>query len=211
MAYTGKRYGVVLAAGLLLVAAAALSPAGLRGEPIPAWAWAVWTACFASGLAVSTRAGVPLRETARRTAWLMPVVLLFVVPAALFAPEGRRVVIAAALAWRALSAAAVGASIAAWLGPSGLVRGARQLGAPARLADVIEATLASLSVVLRQAGNMLRAREARRTRFGAWSDLATAPVDTTWGFGRLVAALLLRSLERAEALERARRARGWTP
>lgn len=210
MTYTGNRHGIVLAAGLLVVAAAALSPAGLRGEAVPGWAWTIWIASAAIGVAVSHRAGVPLPEALRRTAWLLPVVLMFAVPAAVFAPEGRRVIIACALACRALSAAAAGASIAAWLGPSGLVRGTRQLGAPARLADVIEATLASLTVVLRQAGNMLRAREARRTAYGAWSDIAAAPLDTTRGFGRLVAALLLRSLERAEALERARRARGWT-
>jgi len=210
MTYTGKRHGRLLAAGLLLVAAAALSPAGLRGDAIPAWAWLVWSASAAIGLAVSRQAGVPPQEALRRLAWLLPVVLMFAVPAAILAPAERRVLVACALVYRALSAAAAGASIAAWLGPSGLVRGARQLGAPARLADVIEATLASLAVVLRQAGNMLRAREARRTTFGAWSDMAVAPLDTTRGFGRLVAALLLRSLERAEALERARRARGWT-
>ena len=55
---------------------------------------------------------------------------------------------------------------------------------------------------------MLRAREARRPAFGAWSDLVFAPADTVRGFGRLVASLLLRSLERAEAIEQARRARG---
>jgi energy-coupling factor transporter transmembrane protein EcfT len=35
-----------------------------------------------------------------------------------------------------------------------------------------------------------------------------APRETVEGYGRLIAALLLRSLERAEALDRARRARG---
>jgi energy-coupling factor transporter transmembrane protein EcfT len=35
-----------------------------------------------------------------------------------------------------------------------------------------------------------------------------APRETLRGFGRLTGALLLRSVERAESLERARRARG---
>jgi energy-coupling factor transporter transmembrane protein EcfT len=55
---------------------------------------------------------------------------------------------------------------------------------------------------------MLRARAARRGGGGAWSALARSPRGTLRGFGRLVAALLLRSLERAESLERARDARG---
>jgi energy-coupling factor transporter transmembrane protein EcfT len=38
--------------------------------------------------------------------------------------------------------------------------------------------------------------------------VAAEPVETVRGFGRLVASLLLRSLERAEAVETARRARG---
>jgi len=94
------------------------------------------------------------------------------------------------------------------LGPSGLVRAARDLRLPARLVDVFEAMLASLTIVLRQVRAMLRAREARRPGFGALSDLLASPVETTRGFGRLVASLLLRSLERAEAIEQARRARG---
>ena len=102
----------------------------------------------------------------------------------------------------------MGAAVASLLGPSGLARAVRQWRAPGRLADVFEATLASLTIVLRQVSAMLRAREARRPAFGAWSDLAAAPGDTVRGFGRLVAALLLRSLERAEAIEQARRARG---
>ena len=38
--------------------------------------------------------------------------------------------------------------------------------------------------------------------------MLASPAETVRGFGRLVAALLLRSLERAEAVEQARRARG---
>ena len=74
--------------------------------------------------------------------------------------------------------------------------------------DVTAAALASTALVGRQVTAMLRARAARRTGGGAWSALALAPRETLRGFGRLVAALLLRSLERAEALERARVARG---
>ena len=85
-------------------------------------------------------------------------------------------VVGAALAARALSAAAMGAAVATCLGPSGLARAVRDLArCPARLADVFEATLASLTIVLRQVRAMLRAREARRPGFGAWSDLAVEP------------------------------------
>jgi energy-coupling factor transporter transmembrane protein EcfT len=205
---TVKRPAPALLAGLALVAAAALAPAGLSGHPVPAWSWAVWAAVFAAALATFVRAGLPLAEAFRRVGWLMPVVALFSVPAALLAPAGERLVVGTALAARALSAAAMGAALATRLGPSGLVRAARDLGLPARLVDVLEAMLASLTVVLRQVLAMLRAREARRPAFGALSDLCFSPADTTRGFGRLVASLLLRSLERAEALEQARRARG---
>ena len=88
------------------------------------------------------------------------------------------------------------------------MRGARALGAPARLVDVLEAALASLAAMLEQARSMLRAREARRTTHGPWGSLLTDPAATLRGFGRFAAALLLRTLERAEAVERARLARG---
>ena len=211
MPYTGKHPGLVLAAGLALVLASALAPAGLRGLPVPFWSWLIWAATACAALAMFRQAGHGLVEGVRRLVWLAPVVLMFALPAALLVPGPHRALAAVALVSRALASAAAGASLAARLGPIGLVRAARQLGAPTRLADVLEATLSSLAIVLRQAQNMLRAREARRTSFGAWSDLATAPSDTVHGFGRLVAALLLRSLERAEAIEQARRARGYEP
>jgi len=205
---TVRRPAPALAAGLALVVAAALTPAGLSGGPVPAWSWAVWAAVFAAALRTFVRAGLPLPEAFRRVGWLVPVVALFSVPAALLAPSGGRLAVGAALAARALSAAAMGAAVATRLGPSGLVHAARGLGLPERLVDVFEAMLASLTIVLRQVRAMLRAREARRPGFGALSDLFFSPADTTRGFGRLVASLLLRSLERAEALEQARRARG---
>jgi len=200
-----------LLAGLALVATAALTPAGLRGQAIPPWSWAVWAAVFAAALWTFRRAGLPLPEALRRAGWLVPVVALFSLPAALLAPSGSRLAVAAALAARALSAATMGAAVATWLGPVGLVRAARDLRLPERLVDVFEATLASLTIVLRQVRAMLRAREARRPAFGALGDLVWSPVETTRGFGRLVASLLLRSLERAEAVEQARRARGGAP
>jgi energy-coupling factor transporter transmembrane protein EcfT len=205
---TVKRAAPVLACGLAVVLAAALAPAGLRGQPVPPWSWAVWAAAFAGALWTFGRAGLPLQEAARRIAWLAPVVALFALPAALLAPSGSRLVVGAALAARALAAAAMGAAVATRLGPSGLVQASRELRLPARLVDVFEAMLASLTIVLRQVRSMLRAREARRPSFGALSDLLWSPVETTMGFGRLVASLLLRSLERAEAVEQARRARG---
>ena len=203
-----RREGATLAAGLALVALAALAPAGLHDRPVPAWSWPVWAAVFATALGVFHRAGLPLREAMRRIAWLLPAVLVLTVPAAVLASPGRRGLVALALAARAISAASMGASLAARLGPSGLARAVRQWRAPERLAAVFESMLASLSIVLRQVQAMLRAREARRPSFGAWSDLLAAPVETIRGFGRLVASLLLRSLERAEAIEQARRARG---
>lgn len=203
-----RRPAPALFAGLALVVSAALSPAGLSGQPIPTWSWAVWAAVFAAALWTFRRAGLPLAEGIRRAGWLVPVVALFAVPAALLAPSGSRLLVGAALAARALSAAAMGAAVATRLGPSGLVHAARDLKLPARLVDVFEAMLASLTIVLRQVRAMLRAREARRPGFGAWSDVVADPVDATRGFGRLAASLLLRSLERAEAIEQARRARG---
>ena len=197
-----------LIAGLALVVAAAMTPAGLSGHPVPPWSWAVWAVVFAAALITFGRAGLPLAEALRRAGWLVPVVAMFTVPAALLAPSGSRLVVGAALAARALSAAALGAAVATRLGPSGLVCAARDLRLPTRLVDVFEAMLASLTIVLRQIRAMLRAREARRPGFGALSDLMRSPADTTRGFGRLVASLLLRSLERAEAIEQARRARG---
>jgi energy-coupling factor transporter transmembrane protein EcfT len=171
----------------------------------------LWTLSFATALWAFHKAGLLVAEALRRIAWLMPVVALFALPAALLAPARSRGLVALTLSMRALASAAAGAGIATWLGPSGILSGARQLGAPQRLVDVLEATLASLATVLRQVRAMLQAREARRTTFGAWSDMLREPADTVRGFGRLVAALLLRSLERAEALERARRARGFEP
>jgi energy-coupling factor transporter transmembrane protein EcfT len=62
--------------------------------------------------------------------------------------------------------------------------------------------------MIEQARAMLRAREARRTTHGPWGSLAVEPASTLRGFGRFAGALLLRTLERAEAVERARLARG---
>jgi len=208
MASTDRLDAAAFVGGLVLVLAAALAPAGLDGRAVPAWAWATWSVVFVVALLVFRRAGLLLAESLRRVGWLVPMVAVFSVPAALLAPADARITVGAALSIRALAAAAMGAAVATWLGPSGLVHAVRRLRLPARLADVFEATLASLTIVLRQVRAMLRAREARRPGFGAWSDLLSSPRDTVRGFGRLVASLLLRSLERAEAVEQARRARG---
>ena len=202
------RPAVPLVLSLAAIIAAALTPAGLSGRPIPVWGWGVWLVTMAGAVGLLRRAGYALPDALRRTSWILPVVALFIVPAAWLAPSESRGVVALALLARAWSAASLGAGIATYLGPAGLARGVRQLGVPVRLADVFEATLASLSIVLRQVHAMLRAREARRPGFGAWSAILVSPVDTLRGFGRLVASLLLRSLERAEAVEQARRARG---
>ena len=198
----------MLVCGLGVILSAALAPAGLTGERVPAWSWVIWLVVFAAALATFRVAGWLVREAIRRIIWLLPLVVVLAVPAGLAAPAGRRGLVAAALAARALSAAAAGAALAVLLGPAGLVRAMRQLGAPRRLIAIAEATLAGLAIITRQVVRMLRAREARRPGYGAWASIAVGPVETVRGFGRLVAVLLLRSLERAEALERARRARG---
>jgi len=204
----GSRPGLVLAAGLALAAAAALAPAGLAGSPAPGWSWGVWGLAFAGGALAFLLAGSTLPQVVRRLSWLLPFVLVLAVPAALLAPPGRRLGTAAALAARALAATAAAAGTAFRLGPLGLVRGARALGAPARLVDVLETALASLFAMLDQATAMLRAREARRTVHGPWASVVREPTSTVRAFGRFAGALLLRTLERAEALERARLARG---
>lgn len=200
--------GRLLAGAVGVIVAAALAPAGLSGRPAPPWAWLLWVTSLAWGLGLFWRAGLRWPDAIRRAVWLLPLVALFALPAAFLAPAGSRAQVAAALLARAWSSASLGAGLATFLGPGGLARGIRQLGLPDRLADVFDAMLVSLATVLREAGAMLRAREARRPGVGAWGLFVAAPVETLRGFGRLVAALLLRSLERAEAVEQARRARG---
>jgi len=200
--------GQILGAGLLLTVLAALAPAGLTHRAVPAWSWGAWGLAFASGVMAFRLAGSTPPQLLRRLSWLLPFVLVLAVPAALLAPPGRRLATAAALAARALGATTAAAGVAFLLGPLGLVRGARALGVPARLVDVLEAALCSLVSMLEQARAMLRAREARRTTFGPWGSLLLEPGSTVRGFGRFAGALLLRTLERAEALERARLARG---
>jgi len=205
---TSRRPAFILGVGLTAIVTAAIMPAGIASRAIPWWAWLAWALTFVTALLLFRRAGYLLPEALRRVAWLLPALFVFVLPAALFAPPPGRLLVALALLCRALAATTMGTALAALLGPSGLARGVRQLGAPDRLADVFEAMLASLTVVLHQVRAMLRAREARRPGTGAWSAVLASPGETIRGFGRLVASLLLRSLERAEAVEQARRARG---
>jgi len=205
---TSSRAGLLLASGLALTALAALAPAGLARPTVPAWSWAVWAVAFAGGAAAFRLAGSTLPQLVRRLGWLVPFVLVLALPAALLAPSGRRLATAGALAARALAATAAAAGTAFGLGPLGLVRGARALHVPGRLVDVLEAALSSLAAMVEQARAMLRAREARRTTHGPWGSLLGEPVSTLRGFGRFAGALLLRTLERAEAVERARLARG---
>ena len=202
------RPGVILGAGLALTVMAALAPAGLARPSIPAWSWAAWALAFAGGALSFRLAGSTLPQLVRRLGWLLPFVLVLALPAALLAPPGRGLATALALATRAVAATTAAAGTAFLLGPLGLVRGARALGVPGRLVDVLEAALASLAALLEQARAMLRAREARRTTHGPWGSLLAEPAATARGFGRFAAALLLRTLERAEAVERARLARG---
>jgi energy-coupling factor transporter transmembrane protein EcfT len=202
------RPGLRLAAGLALAVLASVSPAGLGGRPVPAWSWAVWAAAFAAGAHGFASAGSTSAQLARRLGWLLPVVLALALPAAVAAAAGARVETALALVARSLAATTAAAGTVFRLGPLGLLRGARALGLPERLAQVMEAALVGLVAMLERARAMLRARAARRPGGGAWERLLRAPAGTLRGFGRFGAALLLRTLERAEAQERARRARG---
>ena len=205
---TPSRPGVALGVGLALTTLAALAPAGLARPSVPGWSWAAWALAFAGGAAAFRLAGSTLPQLLRRLAWLLPFVVVLAVPAALLAPPGRRLATAVALAVRALAATTAAAGTTFRLGPLGLVRGARALRVPARLVDVLEAALSSLAAMLAQARAMLRAREARRTTNGPWGSLLVEPASTVRAFGRFAGALLLRTLERAEAVERARLARG---
>ncbi len=208
MSLTARSPGLLLAAGLATVLAAATAPAGLGGRPIPAASWLIWGAALLLALAAFALAGVSPMTALGRLAWLLPVIALLALPAGLLSEPGRRGLVALGLAVRAFASASAAAALGTWLGPAGLLEALRRLQAPARLVEVLAAALGSLSVIVRQVSAMLRAREARRPGFGAWPRLLTSPRRTARGFGRLVAALLLRSLERGEALERARRARG---
>ena len=208
MSRTASAPGVVLGAGVAAAIAAAIAPAGLGGRAIPVASWSIWGTTFALALGGFAAAGVAPIAALRRVAWLAPLVGLLAVPAGLLAPTGTRLVVMGGLAARAFASASVATALATWLGPRGIVAGARQLRIPASLIDVLAAALAGLDVVIRQVSAMLRAREARRPGPGAWPRLLASPAGSVRGFGRLVAALLLRSLERGEALDRARRARG---
>jgi energy-coupling factor transporter transmembrane protein EcfT len=205
---TARAPGLVLAIGLAAVMAAGLAPAGLGGRPVPAASWLTWCAVMVLALAGFVAAGVRPVATLRRLAWLVPVVALLAVPAGLLAEPGARLVVTCGLALRAFASASAAAALASLLGPVGIVAGARQLRVPARLVEIFAAALSGLTIAIHQVGAMLRAREARRPGYGAWPQLIRSPGQTARGVGRLVAALLLRSLERGEALERSRRARG---
>jgi energy-coupling factor transporter transmembrane protein EcfT len=203
-----RQPGLILGAGLAAALAAALAPVGLGRAATPMASWILWGGVLACALVAMRLAGLGLARTLTRLLWLLPLILLLALPAAFFAAADRRADVVLGLAARAFAAASVGVALAAWLGPAGFVEGLRRLRAPERLVEIMAAALASLILVTRQVRAMLRAREARRPGYGAWSSLARSPSRTVRGFGRLVAALLLRSLERAECLDRARRARG---
>lgn len=208
MPRTADAAGATLAAGLAVVVLAATARAGLDGRAIPPLSWAAWALALAAALALFVRARLGVRAMLARLAGLAPIVALLALPAAACAAPGHRLAVLGGLSARAFAASAAAAGVASALGPAGLVAAARQLRVPALLVDVLAATLAGIAVVTRQATAMLRAREARRPSHGAWPRLVASPRATLRGFGRLVAALMLRSLERGEALERARRARG---
>jgi len=165
--------GALLLLGLALVVAAALTPAGLSAARSRRGRGRCGRGLRGCALDFQTRR-LPLAEAFRRAGWLVPVVALFSVPAALLAPAGSRLAVAPRSPRAPLSAAAMGAAVATRLGPSGLVRaaGTAASGSPV---DVFEAMLASLTIVLRQVRAMLRAREARRPAFGRSATSPRAP------------------------------------
>jgi len=199
--------GFVLAAGAVVVMAAALLPAGLDGRPVPPFSWVSWTVVLLASLVMLYRASGGLARTALHLMLLLPPVLMLTLPATVFAATGRRGHIALALILRSLCAASAGIATVTHLGPAGLVAGLAALRVPPRLVEIVHAMLVSLAAIVRQVAGMQRARAARRIGPAPWPALAAAPIETLRGFGGLVGALLLRALERAEALERARRAR----
>jgi hypothetical protein len=202
------RPGLVLLSGLALSVVAGLAPAGLGGRPVPSWSWLVWLVAFSIGALRFRHGGSTAAQVVRRIAWLLPFVLTLALPAALVSAPGARGTAALGLVARSLAAATAAAGTAFVLGPLGLTRGVRALGLPERLALMLEAALVALTGMLERTRAMLRARAARRGGDSAWGLLLRHPRATLSGFGRFGAALLLRTLERAEAQERARLARG---
>jgi cobalt/nickel transport system permease protein len=200
--------GLALAAGLAVVVAAAVLPAGIDGRSVPGYCWVAWAVVLAASLVALRRARGGVAAAARALTWLLPPVLLLTLPAVVFAAAGQRGQVALALVLRSLSAATAGLATVAHLGPAGIVAGLRRLRVPARLVEIVHAMLVSLAAIMRQVASMQRARAARRTGRAPWPALFQAPAGMLRGFGRLIGALFLRSIERAEALERARRARG---
>lgn len=202
------RPGAVLASGLAVMVCTALLPAGLGGGRVPILNWVSWTVVLTSSLATLFSVSDGFTGALRRLTWLLPPVLLLTLPVAVFAAGGRGSGVAAALVLRSLTAAAAGLATVAVLGPSGSIAGLRSLRVPSRLVEIAHAMLVSLAAIVRQVSGMMRSRAARRATPAPWSALALTPIATLRGFGRLVGAVFLRSVERAEALERSRDARG---
>lgn len=202
------RPGAALALGLAVVVTAAVLPAGQDGGRVPAASWFFWIFVIAASFAAASVATGSFVLAVRRFRWLLPAVALLTLPLAVFAAFRLGPLAVLALLLRSFAAATAGVATVIVLGPSGLVLGLRALHVPARLVETVEAMLVSLTAIGRQVAGAMRARAARRGRHAPWASLATAPVETLRGFGRLVAAVLLRAIERAESLEQARRARG---
>jgi hypothetical protein len=164
--------GLVLSAGLAVVALAATAPVGLHGRPVPALSWIVWSVVPIASVALlrSRRGGVVV--AARQMALLLPTVLLLTLPAVLFASVESGMVVGGALLARALATAAGGLATVTYLGPVDLVAGLRALRLPERFVDVVHAMLVSLAAIVRQVTEMLRARTARGMGHAPWSALA---------------------------------------
>jgi energy-coupling factor transporter transmembrane protein EcfT len=178
---------------------------------VPSWSWLVWSAVPLVAIAVLRSKKGGLMVAARQLAPIAPAVLLLTLPAVLFAAAEQGPAVGGALLARALATAAAGLATVSYLGPVDLIAGLRALKIPDRCLEIVHAMLVSLAAIVRQVEGMLRSRTARGAGHAPWSGLVRAPAATLRGFGRVTASLFLRSLERAEALERARRARGAGP
>jgi len=204
------RPAIVLLAGTGGTVLAGLLPAGLRGEPVMP-SFCAWGVLAATAVALLLRHPGGGRVARRIVLVALPVALLLAAPAALLAPPGRRALVLGGLLARAGTAVLLAGTTATLLGPPGIVAGLRALRAPSGFVDVMEAALASLVLLGDEARAMLRARRARHPAGRPFGGIVGEPVDTVRGYGRLVAALLLRALARAERRELARRARGGAP
>ena len=203
------REGSTLALRPRAGAGAALAPAGLHGRPVPVWSWAILDRRLHDfDVGTSARRAIAVVDALRRVSWLLPAILMLTVPAALIAPAGSRLPVRPGARRPGLCVGLDG-------------RGGGHLARPERTGAcgprVARARAPGRRVRSHAGEPDHRAPPGAGHAAGPRSSPAGVrrlershdEADRNGsGFGRLVASLLLRSLERAEAVEQARRARG---